>query len=811
MTRQLHPGIKVAALCALSCVMSFAGFNAYGASADAQTPATVEAQNVQTQADGSGSAATSTSDAQDAERERVEPEVLEPLDIHPNTSLTIVEQLRSNHYIKKPLDDGLSSDIFENYLEMLDRGRSYFVAADIEEFEQYRYDIDDLLKRGDLGPAFEIYNRYQARVVDRLNFLLDSIEQGLTDIDFTVDETIELDRDNATWPKTDVEYDDLWRKRLKSAVLSMKLGDKELPEISELLTKRYKNRLKQTMQTKSEDAFQIYVNAFASTYDPHTQYFSPRTSQNFNINMSLSLEGIGAVLKSEDDYTSIVRLVPAGPADKSGNVHPADRIISVGQGETGALIDVVGWRLDDVVELIRGPKGSTVRLEVIPAEAEDESSNVIQIVRNTVQLEEQAAQAKLLTINQNGTDYRVGVIDIPTFYVDFAASQKGDPDFRSTTRDVRNLIAKLEEDGIDGLIIDLRNNGGGSLQEADTMTGLFIKSGPTVQVKSARRRPSVYSDTDDLVAYDGPMAVMVNRLSASASEIFAGAMQDYGRALILGSQTFGKGTVQTLIPLNRGQLKITAAKFYRVSGQSTQHQGILPDVAFPELYDTDQIGESSLDDAMPWDMIQPAVYEQSAQFESLLSEIQNRHNERTDDNPDFNYFRTLVEKGQENALRTHISLNENTRIEEKAAEDQWRLDVENRLRVAKGKPAADSLDHLEELEEAEGDESSGADVHASAEVGEAADLDSDTDGGKGTDADQKASAPETAATTETADADEIGEVGDDAMIEEAGQILLDLIGLSLQVAQLESIPVNPAVTGNGANSVAGPSTVRTDG
>ena len=411
------------------------------------------------------------------------PEPLAPLDVHARTSLTVVEQLRHNHYVKKPLDDGISSEVFDKYLETLDPGRAYFLASDIAEFEQYRYQLDDALKHGELSPAFTIYNRFQTRMVERLQYLLNEVEQGITDLDFTVDESLQIDRENAPWPANHAAMDELWRKRLKAAVLAMKLNDKPMDEISELLGKRYKNRLKQAGQTKSEDAFQAYINAFATTYDPHTQYFSPRTSQNFNINMSLSLEGIGAVLKAEDDYTSVVRLVPAGPADKAGDLDVADKIISVGQGENGPLIDVVGWRLDDVVELIRGPKDSTVRLEVIPAESDDGVSKVISITRNTVQLEEQAAQAKLLTIEQGGTPFRVGVIEIPTFYADFRAMQMGDPNARSTTADVQNLIARLREEDMDALIIDLRNNGGGSLQEADKLTGLFIDSGPTVQVK----------------------------------------------------------------------------------------------------------------------------------------------------------------------------------------------------------------------------------------------------------------------------------------------------------------------------------------
>ena len=699
----------------------------------------------------------------------VEAPVLKPLEVHPRTSLTVVEQLRYNHYVKKPLDDGISSDVFDKYLDTLDGGRAYFLAADIVEFEQFRYTLDDALKRANLDPAFTIYNRYQTRVVERLEYLLDLLESGVADTDFTIDESLEIDRENSAWPRTQEEQDDLWRKRLKASVLGMKLNGKEFEEITEVLTKRYKNRLKQTTQTKSEDAFQLYINAFATTYDPHTQYFSPRTSQNFNINMSLSLEGIGAVLRTEDDYTSVVRLVPAGPADKAGDLEPADKIVSVGQGQEGPLIDVVGWRLDDVVELIRGPKGSTVRLEIIPSEADSEESKVIQITRNTVQLEEQAAQAKLLTLNDGAQDIKIGIVDVPTFYVDFKASQQGDDNYRSTTRDVAALIDQLKAENIDGLIIDLRNNGGGSLQEADKLTGLFIESGPTVQVKSNRRRPSVYSDTDDSVAWEGPMAVMVNRLSASASEIFAGAIQDYGRGVIIGSQTFGKGTVQTLIPLNRGQLKITAAKFYRVSGQSTQHQGIIPDITFPELFDVDQIGESSLDDAMPWDMIQPAIYHQTNDIQPLLNELTTRHEARIENNVDFDYYKAWSEKSKENAERTHISLNETTRLEEKAENDAWELALENTLRAAKGEPLAETLDQLKEFEEAE-------------EEAE----------------EEKRKAEEALLAEAEAEAaekeDEIEAVENDPMLEEAGRILMDFIGLSTQIARLEA--GNPVLGSN---------------
>ncbi len=665
-----------------------------------------------------------------------QPRELSPLGVHPRTSLTIVEQLRHNHYLQKDLDDAISSQVFDKYLDLLDGARVFFLASDIEAIEKYRHTLDDALKRGNLEPAFEIFNLYQARLIERFEFLLGILESGIEDLDFTAEDWIETDREQAPWPQSAAAADELWSKRLKAAVLSMKLNGKPLAEIQELLTKRYRNRLKQTRQTKSEDAFQVYVNAFATSYDPHTQYFSPRTSQNFNINMSLSLEGIGAVLRSEDEYTSIVRLVTAGPADKAGQLKPGDRIVSVAQGENGPLIDVVGWRLDDVVELIRGPKGSTVRLEIMPDKADDQGTSIVRIVRNTVKLEDQAAQKKLLTLNRGGRDYRVGIVEIPTFYVDFQAVQQRESNYKSTTRDVRRLIGELKSEGIDALVVDLRNNGGGSLQEADSLTGLFIKSGPTVQVKSAKRRTSVYSDNDDEAVWDGPLAVVVNRLSASASEIFAGAIQDYGRGIIIGSQTFGKGTVQTLIPLNRGQLKVTAAKFYRVSGRSTQHQGIIPDIEFPEIYDIHRIGESSFDDAMPWDMIQPASYSEAHEIQSLLPELRDRHSERVEADPEFAYLRALASKSREQAERKLLSLNEATRRAENDADDQWRLALENALRKAKGEPELASLDDLDDVE-----------------------------------------------------FDEDADAGEDPMLVEAGHILLDLIGLEHQVAMVENADI----------------------
>ena len=667
---------------------------------------------------------------------RVEFEALEPLAIHPHTSASIVEHMRQYHFVRKNLDDALSSDIFDKYLGSLDPARSYFLASDVQAIEKYRYELDEALKQGEMGPAFDIYNRYQESAINRIEYLLGLLESDFA-FDYTIDESIEIDRSEASWPSSAAEIDELWRKRLKATALNMRLSGKDDEEIRELLVKRYKNRLRQTQQIRSEDAFQLYVNAFAATYDPHTQYFSPRNSENFNMEMSLSLEGIGAVLRAEDEYTEVVRIVTAGPADKTGSLHASDKIISVGQGRRGALIDVVGMRLDDVVQMIRGPKGSRVRLEVIPTDSTDGTSKVIEIVRDKVKLEEQSAQKKILTLNEGGQTRRIGVIEIPTFYLDFQASQRGDRNYRSTTRDVRKLLAELEAESVDGLIIDLRNNGGGSLMEADALTGLFIDSGPTVQVKTARRTPQVYSDEDDHTAYDGPLAVLVNRLSASASEIFAGAIQDYGRGVVIGNQTFGKGTVQQLIPLGRGQLKLTQAKFYRVSGQSTQHQGVVPDVAFPNVMDPERVGESALDDALAWDQIQPAIYRGSNEISLHVGALTRRHEDRVATDPEFDYLRSLAARARENAERTHLSLLETDRVEQKEADDAWRLEVENALLTSRGEEPVASIDELNDRLEA------------------------------------------------AAEADEEAK---DAVLEEAGNILVDLIGMTNQLAMIEPVP-----------------------
>lgn len=605
-------------------------------------------------------------------------------------SLNVVELLKRHHYNKPPLNDERSIQIYDNYLKLLDPSRSYFTAADIAEFNQWRTKFDDLLKSGDLEPGFTIYRRHLTRLQERLDFALAELAKGVDKIDFSVDEDLQVDREKAPWAKDRAELDELWRKRVKDEVLRLKIAGKETKDIQELLTKRYKNQLKRLKQTRGEDVFQAYINAFATTYDPHTTYLSPDNAENFDINMSLSLEGIGAVLQSDNEHVKVVRLVPAGPAEKSKQIAPADKIVGVAQGND-EMVDVIGWRLDEVVKLIRGPKGSTVRLEVIPASnpPSDQSSKVVTITREAVKLEEQAAKKKVLHLTQDGRDYKLGVIELPAFYLDFKAFRAGDPNYKSTTRDVKRLIDELRKEKVDGLVIDLRNNGGGSLQEATELTSLFIEQGPTVLVRNADGRVDVLADENKGIYYNGPLAVLVNRLSASASEIFAGAMQDYHRALILGGQTFGKGTVQTIQPLNHGELKLTLAKFYRVSGQSTQHQGVLPDIAYPDVMHTKDIGESALPAAMPWDSIRPAIKPELDPIKPFLKQLQSKHDQRTAHDPDFLFTRASIDLSKQLMAETTVSLNEAKRRARQADIEAKQLKLENDRRVAKGeKPLA---------------------------------------------------------------------------------------------------------------------------
>lgn len=534
---------------------------------------------------------------------------LKPKPVYGKEARVVSYILDNNHYRKIDLNDSLSSAILDSYLKNLDNNKSYFLASDIQSFEKYRLVIDDMTKKEDVTVAFDIYNVFIRRSKERMDYVLNHLVNQ--NFDYSSDEYYETEREKEPWPKSKEELNEIWRKIIKSQALSLKLANKGEQEIKETLKKRYERFAKTLSQFNSEDVFGVYMNSITSSYDPHTDYLSPKASELFKQSMSLSLEGIGAQLQNDNDFTKIVKILPGGPAEKSDKIHVNDLITGVAQGATGEMVDVVGWRIDEVVKLIKGPKGTTVRIQFLPAATGvNGPSSEITLVRDKIKLEDQSAKKQVINYQQNGRDVKLGVISLPSFYMDFEAYQKGDPEYRSTTRDVRRLIQELQKEGVDGVVMDLRNNGGGSLAEAIDLTGLFIKNGPVVQVKSSNNQIQVFEDEDQKVVYTGPLVVLTNRFSASASEIFAGAIQDYQRGVIVGESTFGKGTVQTVLDLHRfindkepvGELKLTFQKFYRVAGSSTQHKGVIPDIKLPSALEVDQYGESSYPSALPWDV-----------------------------------------------------------------------------------------------------------------------------------------------------------------------------------------------------------------
>lgn len=604
------------------------------------------------------------------------------------TTAEIVRSLHEYHYRDQEVNDELSQKFLQSYLDTLDPAKHYLLQTDIDRFLKHQNKFDDDFKKGKLEQAFEVFSVYRERFTQRIDHAITLLEDEQYHFDFEAEESLMVDRDNASWPADASAADELWRKRVKADLLNLKLAGKSIPEARELLVKRYSNQSRRMKQQNGEDAFNAVINAFTMLYDPHTNYMSPRTLENFTINMSLSLEGIGAMLQSEDEYTKVVRLIPAGPADKQGQLKPADRIVGVAQGKDGEIVDVVGWRLDEVVDLIRGKKDSVVRLEILPAKAAAGSStHIINIKRDKVKLEEQAAQKAVFELSDvNDQSYKLGVIDIPTFYMDFDAYRKRDPNYKSTTRDVFRLLGELAADNVDGIIIDLRNNGGGSLHEATTLTDLFIDQGPVVQIRQTNQIISRNFRSHSKAVYRGPIVVLINRLSASASEIFAGAIQDYGRGIIVGSQSFGKGTVQALQPLEYGQLKITESKFYRVSGDSTQHRGVLPDVELPDMIDPEQVGESSYDYALPWDSIHAVKHDRYFDLNAILPAINKRHQQRVAKDPDFIFLAEERKIADELSKRDRISLREKTRLAEKDEFEQQLLGLENKRRSTKGLP-----------------------------------------------------------------------------------------------------------------------------
>ncbi|SLM27925.1 Prc [Desulfamplus magnetovallimortis] len=613
---------------------------------------------------------------------------------------SIVHALERYHYSNLEFNDELSSRILDQYLNTLDPSKSLFTKSEINEFEKVRYWLDNTLEKGELTPGYAIFNIYLERSFIRLTHILNSIEKWETLFDFNAEEEIILDRTDLPWPENLEELKKIWDSELKNTILSLKLDGESNEDITNLLSKRYKSRLNRLLQTDTADTFKIYINSVAMTFDPHTQFFPPRMSEDFDIQMSLSLEGIGAVLQSEYEYTKVVSLVPAGPADKSGQLMPGDKIIGVGQGVQGPFQDTVGWRIDEVVNLIRGPKDTMVRLRVIPAAQKGvQNARTVSIKRDKVKLEEQAASKEIVTINRNGRTLRVGTITIPTFYLDFKGMQEGSTDYKSTTRDVMNLLNDLKNEKIDGLIIDLRDNGGGALQEVNQLTGLFIKSGPTVQIRSRNGYMSRLEDPDPVIYYRGPLMVMINRMSASASEIFAGAIKDYHRGIIVGTRTFGKGTVQALQPIEDGQLKLTTSKFYRVSGESTQNLGVLPDIEFPSIYNSDETGESSLDGALPWDKSIKANYNSYKSMTPLITALKQKHTKRVDNQPGFTYLKKRFELSKELYTLKTLPLNIEKRKAYKERMNSMELEIENHLRVSKGLEPVSSIEEIHQDDE----------------------------------------------------------------------------------------------------------------
>jgi carboxyl-terminal processing protease len=629
---------------------------------------------------------------------------LSPTERHGKVARLVGSMFERSHYRQAPVNDPVSSLVLDRYLESLDGARSYFLASDIAEFERYRYQLDDAVTTGRVDPAFAIYNRFQERNRERIKHALSLLD---VEPDFTIDESFEFDREDAPWAASRAELDELWRKRVKNDALSLLLADKTWPEARDVLRKRYDRVLKRSEQITADDVFENFMNAFAHVFDPHSSYFSPRNSEEYRIQMSLSYEGIGASLQLVDDFVTVVEILPGGSAQQTGEVTAKDRIVAVGQGKSGELVDVVGWRLDDVVQLIRGPVGSFVRLQIQPGSAAPGAADkVVMLPRAKITLEAQAAKKELKTIVRGDETMRVGVITVPSFYQDYNARAAGDENYRSTTRDVRKLIEEFKAGGgVDSLVLDLRENGGGHLSEAIGLVNLFVAQGPVVQLRETGGRVEVLESEGQGVVYDGPLTILVDRFSASASEIFAAAMQDYGRGVVLGQETYGKGSVQNLYPLDRyalgqdpgfGQLTVTIGMYYRVTGDSTQNRGVQPDIRLPSAISIEDVGESSRDGALPWNRIRSAEFRTQGNFTPLLGELQRTHDQRVVDDADFRY--TMAEYAAIEELRQEkaVSLNLKARQVERESQRQEQLARENTRRGARGEPPLKSVEELPE-------------------------------------------------------------------------------------------------------------------
>jgi carboxyl-terminal processing protease len=627
-------------------------------------------------------------------------DALQPTALQRQLAPRVARVFEDKHYSHRPIDDVLSAQVADRYLESLDGQHSYFTAGDIADLSRWRTRFDDMIHTGQIDPAYLIFARFQQRNRERLHF---AIAQLATEPNWTLDEHYDLDRDKAPWPRNVQELNELWRLKVKSDGLSLLLTGKTWTEAADILRKRYERVLQRSEKVTSEDVFETLMNAYANAYDPHSNYYSPRSSEEYRIQMSLSYEGIGAQLQLVDDYVTVSGLLPGGAAQAAGTLKVNDRIVAVGQGHDGEMVEVIGWRLDDVVQKIRGKLGTVVRLQILPAgAAPGPDEHVIELTRNKVTLEAQAAKKEVRLIDAGGRKLRVGVITVPGFYEDTDARRDGDENYRSTTRDVRRLIGELESGGgIDALVLDLRGDGGGFLQEATALTGLFIDRGPVVQVRDTEGHLDVLDDPEAGVAWSGPLAVLVDRTSASASEIFAGAIQDYHRGLILGQPTFGKGTVQQMIPLDRwsgppsqGQVTVTIGKFYRVTGESTQLKGVAPDIELPSPVDAGDVGESVLHNALPWDRIDPVDFHPLPVGGRSVRDLAQAQSARTAGDGDYRWLMQGLESLASARKEHSVSLNLKQRQRERAEQEQQRLAQENARRALAGQQPVKTLDDI---------------------------------------------------------------------------------------------------------------------
>lgn len=640
-------------------------------------------------------------------------------------SKEIVALIENYNYKKIKVNDSISSLVLDKYIKELDPFKYYFLESDIKEFEKFRFTLDDDFRAGNLNAPFYIFNLYLKRYNEFISFAFTEIKKKQN---FSANETYIFDREKMPWAKSKAEIDNLWKKRVKYELVNLKIAGTAEAKNVETLTKRYEALKSQASKLNNQDVFQTIMDAFTETIDPHTNYFNPSNAQQFNEEMARSFEGIGARLQLENEILKIAEVIPGGPAFKSKLLSAGDRIVAVAQG-AGEFEDIIGWRIESSVAKIKGPKGTKVRLKIIPAGKEMSSKPVIiELLREKIVMEDQSAKKKVQTIQSNGKPYRIGIITVPAFYADFKAANAGDPNYKSTTRDVRLLIDTLKNmDKVDAIVMDLRANGGGSLVEAIDLTGLFIDKGPVVQVKDLKNDVEVSEDTNAGVAWSGPFGVMVDRLSASASEIFAGAIQDYGRGIIMGTQTYGKGTVQSSIDMNRlvnpsilqrlaalvgadgkvksdkdgvrlGQINLTMAKFYRVTGSSTQHKGVMPDIVFPSLYPMDKIGEDTEPSALPWDEVKKSNFTAVADLTAVKVDLIKSHNQRMDKSVDYKIMEEDIAEAKKREGEVSISLNETKLKAERDSLEAKNLAKINTLRAARGLPAVKKGDKVKKEE-----------------------------------------------------------------------------------------------------------------